>query len=148
MPSSIDTAILAIRGGGSNYYHQNIIPQSVSYAFSGVGDIAILRIRYFLPNASSGISSGWFAINAFYSVVEGNTTGLGSIILANSIIIEQQAISGRGSSSLSGLSSTFNDILQVYGNVENDSSIIVVTVEGQFGGSSRAYATLNWLEAY
>lgn len=143
-----EQGIIAIRGGGSNYYHQQIIPQNITIAASAVTDIFVYRLRLFLPNVSSGISNSWYPINSTYSVMQGNTSGLANITVANSIIIDEQIGSGRGSATFGNLNQVFNDVLQIYGDVNNNSSILLLTVQGNFGGSSKLYASINWLEVY
>lgn len=151
-PTTISTelGIIAIRGGGTNYYHQQIIPQNVTIASSAVNDVFIYRLRLYLPSASSGITTGWYSINSSYSVTQGNTSGLSGITggIGNSIIIDEQTASGRGSATFGNLNQVFNDVCQLYGDYNNNSSILLLTVEGSFGGSSKVYASINWLEVY
>jgi hypothetical protein len=149
--NNTETSILFLRGGSTkgNFYHQQILPTDFSIVCSAVGDVGILKINLYLPNAGTSISNNinWLDVNS-NSVVQYGTSG--GITLGNAIntTVYQSAFSGRGSSSFSDLGNVFTDLLQINSDINNNSSILEITITGNFGGSSKIYATLSWSEIY
>lgn len=145
--SGVEKALLFLRGGGSNFYHQQIIPTQVSLASTNVNDIFTYRVRLFLPNQYAGDPITWTNVSP-YSVSQWGTTATGLNLTGSNIIAESVAASGRGSSSIGDLTSVFSALAQIDSDVNNTSSIIAVTVQGSFQGSPSVYVSISWLEIY
>jgi len=148
--SNVLTPIMFLRGGGVNFYHQIILPTVVSIASSSVNDIFILQLYFFLSEyVSTSLSSlTWQTADSLgNSVAEFSTTGTITNI-SNGIIMFSEAVSGKGSSSLASLGNVFNEIVQITSDVDNLSSVLAITVHGNFGGGSNTYLSLNWSEIY
>lgn len=140
--------LLYLRGGNTkgNYYHQQILPIDLTFASNNVNDAGILTITMFLPPITSTISD-WTDVNTNYSVCQYGKTG--TISSPTGIILYQTAVSGRGSVNFSGLGEIFNDIMQITSDISNNSSIMAVSINGNFsGGSNKVYCTLSWSEIY
>jgi len=143
--------ILMIRGGSSvnNYYHQNIIPQSIDIVDHKKYNLLTYRIRIYrdgaLPTASA---ITWSDVDTNNSIVQYSRT-LTELIVNNSIIINQGFFSGKGSISYGDLSSVFDSkSLQLTSNVNNLPDILVITAEMINGTNSTVYADINWNEYY
>lgn len=147
--SSTETALIAIRGGGSNFYHQQIIPSIVTVSSTNVNDIFIYRLRLYIAGNTPSFTITYSDVNTNYSIAQYGVTFTGSTgPFTNSIIVDAQTASGRGSSNVGDLNVVFNDIIQLGSNVSNNSSILILTVEGNFAGSTQIYSSLNWVEIY
>lgn len=143
-----EKGVLFLRGGGNNYYHQQIIPTQVSIGSTSTSDVFIYRLRLYLPGQYSGDTITWVDVNSDYSVAQYGTASPGTSLSGTNIIIDSVVASGRGSSSIGNLSIVFSDIEQIAADVANNSSIIALTVQGNFAANSKIYATLSWLEVY
>ena len=148
--------LFALRGGGVNYYHQNILPINISLASGGLNDIFIYRLRLYIDPVINGLTSfpnsitGWTSpdnmiITGTLSVGQYSMTIPGNFTLDNSIILDQGVIAGRGNSTYTGLSDIFTNGLQITSDVNNISGILVLTVQGS---SSTIYGTMGWVEIY
>lgn len=146
---STELFLLYLRGGSSlgNYYHQQILPNTVTVASSSVNDIFIYRLIYYLPEWITTNSLTWTDANSL-SVTQYSTGATGTFAASNSIILDSQTASGRGSSSFSSLTDVFTDLLQITSDINNTSAVLALTVQGSFGGSSKIYATMSWNEVY
>ena len=83
------------------------------------------------------------------SVAQYATSGTITQGNATKITVYQSAFSGRGSSTFSNLGHVFADLLQINSNINNNSSILEITIRGAFTGSAtKIYATLSWTEIY
>lgn len=151
-PGSIATIqpIFFLRGGNSygNYYHQQILPTDITIASTSVSDIGIVRLILYLPINNTPISNTvtWQDANTNLSVAQYGISG--TVTSTNSIIVHQSTFSGRGSVSFSNLGNIFTDLLQITSDINNNSAILEVNVQGTFGGSSKLYASLSWTEIY
>ena len=149
----VEKSILFLRGGSTkgNFYHQQILPTDFSIVCSAVGDVGILKINLYLPNAGTEITTSgltWVDVDT-NSVAQYGTTGTITQGNATKITVYQSAFSGRGSSTFSDLGDVFTDLLQINSDINNNSSILEITIRGDFGGtSSKIYATLSWTEIY
>lgn len=145
--STSETPLFALRGGGNNYYHQNIIPTQLSLASSNSTDIFIYKMRLYLnPNDAPISSAVWISPDNFVnygslSVTQG-TTGLNtpinwnnSIILATAVICGSKIIKYDNK----------NTNMEITADVNNISSIIVITVENT---TNSIYGTITWKEIY
>lgn len=145
--STAEYPLLLIKGGGSNYYHQQIQPTQISIASSGTNDILVYYLRMYLPPNTPGSSITWNQISD-YSVVEG-ATSVTNYNVNNSILVDSNVIIGRGGVTYSGLSNIFTDLLQITSDINNNSSILVLSFARINGsGSSTIYGTISWQEIY
>lgn len=147
--------LIALRGGGSNYYHQQIIPTNISLGSGGLGDIFIYRLRLYIDPSANGIGnfpdsiSGWTSPDNMVntgtlSTVQYSTIVPGSFDSTNSLIIYQGIVTGRASFNYE-LANIYTNGLQITSDINNVSSILVLTVEGT---SSTIYGAINWVEIY
>ncbi len=144
-----EVPLLAIRGGGNNYYHQNIIPNNVSIIDTATNNSLIYRLRFYIAGNSPGTIT-WTDVNTNYSVTQfaksGNITGFTT---ANSIVLDQNYFYGRGAISFNSLSDIFStNILQITANIDNVSDILVLTCQKIGTGSTTVYSTITWQELY
>lgn len=148
--------LFALRGGGINYYHQNILPTNISLASGGSSDVFIYRLRLYLDPGINGLSSfpnsitGWTSpdnmiITGTLSVGQYSTTVPGNFTVNNSIILDQGVIAGRGSFTYTGMPDIFTNGLQITSDINNISGILVLTVQGS---SSTIYGAMGWVEIY
>jgi hypothetical protein len=144
--SATETPLLAIKGGGVNYYHQNIIPLGVELLNTASTTNAIIyRVRIFLAPSSDPGTFTWQNVSN-YSVVQYavNPTG---VSLTNSIILEEGYFTGRGASSFNSLTDVFSNVTQLTSDAANNSDIIVVTAQIQTGNAQVA-CSIQWQEVY
>ncbi len=149
-----ETAILAIRGGSSNYYHQIILPTLVGLISTNANDFYIMRLRLYHDGISflSNPNPSWTDVDSAnsicqYLVLEG---GSGSVILNvnQSTVINTNYIITKGINSLNDLSNIFNTtILQLTSNVNNVADVLVLTCQA-VSGTVSVYGQLSWQEIY
>lgn len=156
MPSNTETPIIFLRGGGSNYYHQNIIPTNLSMISTDTNDLVLYKLVIFRDGdslTSSGtITPTWLSVNSNsvcqYAVA---FTGGGIYSSANGIVLNQGYFYGRGTNTIQALDQVFNSlVLALNANVENVSDILVLqaTFITGGGGSASVLGTLAWQEIY
>jgi len=157
--SNTELPLLFLRGGGGNYYHQNIIPTSLTAISSSTNDFILYRLRLYLAGDSpvTGGSITWKPVNVNgYSVCEYSATldpssgYTGTFQTSSSIIIDENYFYGRGTNSFNPLGDIFsNQVLQITSNIENISDILVLTcVKIGSSSSSSLYGVLQWQEIY
>lgn len=143
-----EVAILAIRGGGSNYYHQNIIPTSVSVISGSSTDIYIYNIRLYLDPTTSDINATWNDVNTKYSVTQ-YATSFSTFTTTNSIIVDQNLFYGRVTNAEIPLNNVFSSIQQITSNASNVSDVLVISCQKISGGAAGTiYGAINWQEIY
>jgi hypothetical protein len=148
VPTS-ETALLAIRGGGVNYYHQTIIPSGISIIDTATNNNMLYRLRLYQDNGFGGTIT-WSSVDTSHSVVQyaksGNISGFTS---TNSTLIDQGYFYGRGTIAFNGLGDVFNNlVLQLTANVDNTSDVLILTCEKIGTNSTTVYATISWQEIY
>lgn len=155
VPANIETPVLFLRGGTSNYYHQKIVPTGLTM-ISAETNLILYKLVLFQDGASlasSGtVTPSWLQVNtnsvAQYAVA---FTGGGTYSSANGILLDNGYFYGRGTNTFSNLSDVFNSIiLQINANITNISDVLVLTatfITGG-GGNSTVYGTLSWQEIY
>lgn len=148
-----ETPLLAIRGGGNNYYHQNIIPSEFTIVDTNQSNYILYRIRiYQAPNLpySTGGSIIWNDVDSNYSVSQNAIgTSITLFTTANSITATQGYFSGKGVVSFSDLTSIFTDqILHITSNINLTSDILVLTAQIANTGSTTVYSSISWKEVY
>jgi hypothetical protein len=142
--------VLALRGN-NNYYHENIVPIDFQILDTAQSPpVIIYRLRLFQaptqPNVSSPLSYSSVSNSSVIEVAVPNS----SITLNNvsqSINIVQGFSQGKGSISLSDLTSIFSQFTQITSNIDNISDVLVLTVQ-IIKNSSNILASINWTEAY
>jgi len=144
---STNTPLIALRGGGNNYYHQNIVPNDINVICSVSNDFILLKVLIYQAPYSPGEIT-WTDVNSTYSVAQ-YATSITSFTTNNSIVAYQTYFSGKGVISYSDLSSVFSDqILHITSNITGVSDILVITASVVSGGSSTVYSSINWKEIY
>jgi hypothetical protein len=149
-----EVPLLAIRGGGANYYHQNIIPTGLSIIDTATNNSLIYRLRIY-PSGTSPTTgtTTWTDVDSNYSVCQyaksTQLLGGGTFQSTGSIILSQEYFYGRGTVAFDGLGDIFtNEILQVTANINNVSDILVITCQKIGSSSTTVYSTLSWQEIY
>lgn len=141
--NGVETVMLTIRKKSTNN-HQNIIPNNLGINLTGVNDIVLYKIRLYLaPNSPGTIS--WTDVDN-NSLVE-YATSISSFTTANSIIIDQGYVAGKGSILIHSLESVFTNFLQLTSDLDNVSDILVITATS-CGTNSAGFASLSWQEVY
>ena len=155
--TSGEQMLFALRGGGPNYYHQHIIPTNITLASVGATDIFIYRLRLYIDPLANGLTyfpasiTGWTSpdnmiITGTLSISQYSTIiPTGSFNSANSIILDQGVVAGRGTFAYDKLYDIFTNALQITSDANNISGILVLTVQGS---SSIIYGTMGWVEIY
>ncbi len=148
VPTS-ETPLLAIRGGGVNYYHQNIVPTGISIIDTATNNNLLYRLRLYQDNGFGG-SITWSTVDSNYSVVQyaksGDITGFST---TNSKLLDQGYFYGRGTIAFNGLGDIFNNlVLQLTANIDNVSDVLILTCEKIGSNSTTVYSTINWQEIY
>ena len=144
--TTAETPLLAIKGGGVNYYHQNIIPLGVELLnTANTTDAIIYRIRLFLSPSPEPGTFTWQNVSN-YSVVQYATT-ITSFTTTDSIILEEGYFTGKGSSSFNSLTDVFSNVIQLTADASNISDIIVVTAQIQ-SGNAKVACHIQWQEVY
>jgi hypothetical protein len=142
-----EVPLLAIRGGGSNYYHENIIPNGISIIDTSTNNNLLYRLRLYLaPNSPGTIT--WTDVDSNYSVTQ-YTKSISSFTTTNSIILDQGYFYGRGTIAYNGLGNVFNTLLlQITSNINNVSDIMVLTCQKIGTSTTHVNATISWQEIY
>lgn len=144
-----ETIILAITGN-SNYYHQNVIPVSISALNSGTNSI-ILKLRLYLAgNSPTSGSITWHDIDSNHSVVKyctnSDITG-GSFQTTGSIILYTDFILNKSNTGLNDLTGIFNTMNQLTSNVSNVCDILCLTATTT-SGNAGTFTSISWQEIY
>ncbi len=144
--TAVETPLLAIKGGGVNYYHQNIIPLGVELLnTANTTDAIIYRVRMFLSPSPDPGTFSWQNVSN-YSVIQYavNPTG---VTLTGSIVLEEGYFTGRGASTFNSLTDVFSNVIQLTADATNISDIIIVTAQIQTGNAKVA-CSIQWQEVY
>lgn len=145
-----ETPILAIRGGGTSYYHQNIIPTSFSMIDSTNNNTLLYNLRLYPAGTSAGTIT-WSSVDTTYSVAQyatnANITGF---VTTGSIVVNSAYFLGRGNNVFTTLSDAFSSLLiQITANVSNVSDIMVLTcTRVNSGTDAKVSASFSWNEVY
>ncbi len=148
VPTS-ETPLLAIRGGGVNYYHQNIIPTGISIIDTATNNNLLYRLRLYQDGTFGG-SITWSSVDSNYSVVQyAKSAAITGFTSTNSKLLDQGYFYGRGTIAFNGLGDVFNNlILQLTSNIDNISDILILTCEKIGQNSTEVYSTISWQEVY
>jgi hypothetical protein len=147
--TTTETPVLALRGGSSNYFHQNIIPKSIDLIDTVNNNVNLWRIRIYqdADTSNAGVTS-WINVNTNYSVSQYSSTFSGWGV-GNSIVVSQGIFSGKGNVLLSDLSDVFtSQILHITANINLTSDIIVLTCQVLSGTSATIYSSITVDEHY
>lgn len=153
-----ETPVFFLRGGGSNYYHQNIIPSSISLITNDANDVLLYNIYIFqAPNvplnaASGSVTINWINANTAYSAAQFATMYSGTApitINTTGILVDSGFIQGKTSVAISKLDQVFNDqILHLTANSNNISDILMITCKRVTASNYVVYLSVNWTEVY
>ena len=153
--ANTEEPILFLRGNvaNSNYYHQNIIPTSLSMICTTTNDLILYRLKLFLAGTYTGtgpVDASWNNVNSNYSVAQyfGNlNSGYNN---TNAITLDEGYFYGRGTNTFSLLGDVFtSQVLQLTSNITNQSDILVLTATFvSNSGTADVLGTLSWQELY
>ncbi len=150
--ANIEEPILFLRGNTNNpnYYHQNIIPTSISMIGSNVNNLILYKLVLFLAGTYTGTEPGWVNVNDSYSVSQYGTNLASGYNSLNGIVLDQGYFYGRGTNTYSSLGDVFsNQVLQVTSNITGQSDILVLTATYvSNSGTADVLGTLSWQELY
>ncbi len=154
VPTS-ETPLIAIRGGGVNYYHQNIVPTGISIIDTSTNNNLLYRLRIYLAgdSPSSTNDPSFITFDSARSVVQYSTgtniIGTGTFQTSNSIILDQGYFYGRGTIAFNSLSNVFSSLLlQVTSDIDLTSDILVLTCQKIGTNDTSVLATISWQEIY
>jgi hypothetical protein len=144
-----ETALLAIRGGGVNYYHQNIIPTGISIIDTATNNNMLYRLRLYQDGGFGG-SITWSTVDTSHIVVQyAKSDSISGFTSTNSILLDQGYFYGRGTIAFNGLGNVFSNlILQLTANIDNTSDVLILTCEKIGSNSTTVYSTISWQEIY
>lgn len=144
-----ETPILALRGGASNYFHQNIIPKSIDVVDTANNNVNLWRLRVYQDSDTSNVGvSTWTDVNANYSVSQ-YSDGFSGWSVGNSIIAGQGIFSGKGNVTLGDLTNIFtSQILHVTSNVNAVSDVLVLTCQILSGSNAEIFSSITIDEHY
>ncbi len=153
--TTTETPILALRGNlasasssNNQYYHQNIVPSSISVFGSSNPDF-IFRIRLYLSPNSPDVTT-WTAVNnnsvSQYAVGGGEGDGNITDITNPNILVDSSYANGKGSVAFQNLDSIFSNLIQITSDIANISDVFLITAQ-TLSGNANIYASINWNEA-
>ncbi len=144
-----ETALLAIRGGGTNYYHQNIIPTGISIIDTATNNNLLYRLRLYQDGGFGG-SITWSSVDNNCSVVQyAKSAAITGFTSTNSKLLDQGYFYGRGTIAFNGLGDVFSNlILQITANIDNTSDVLILTCQKIGQNSTEVYSTISWQEIY
>jgi len=150
--ANVEVPILFLRGNvdNTNYYHQNIIPTSLSMICSQTNNLILYKLELFLAGTYTGTDPSWNNVNSSYSVAQYAGNLASGYDNTNAIRLDEGYFYGRGTNTFSSLADVFtNQVLQVTSNITNQSDILVLTATFvSISSSSNVFATLSWQELY
>jgi len=148
--ASTEVVLMAISGGGTNYFHQNIIPVSIEIVDTTNNNTNkyYLRVYYDNPSLVSSIP-GWTSVDT-NSVTQYSITYSPSSIPTGSIIASEGLFYGRGNVNFGDLSNIFTDqVLHLTSNISNTPCVLLLTCQRVAGSSaSNVFATMTVNEYY
>lgn len=149
LAKDVETPLLFLRGGSSNYYHQTIIPTGLSISTDDPNRFVIYKLILFL-DGQLPVTPSWQAVNSGLSVAQYSTSYTGTYNSNNGIIIDSGYFYGRTNTITTNLANIFSSlVVQVNCNVRNIADVLVLT--GTFIGTGTApnsFGTLSWQELY
>jgi hypothetical protein len=144
--------ILFLRGGGSNYYHQNIIPTEFTMINTNNNDLILYKLVLFLAGTYTGTEPIWTNVNSNYSVAQYSGNLASGYNSTNGIVLDQGYFYGKGTNTYSSLGNVFStQVLQLTSNISNNSDYLVLTatfVNSNTSATTTVYGTLSWQEIY
>jgi hypothetical protein len=149
---NVEEPILFLRGNKSNlnYYHQNIIPTSVSMICSSTNDLILYKLVLFLAGTYTGTDPSWNNVNSNYSVAQYAPNLSSGYSSANGIVLDEGYFYGRGTNTLTKLGEVFtSQILQVTSDIRGNSDVLVLTATFvSSSGTTNVLGTIQWQELY
>jgi hypothetical protein len=148
--ANIEIPILMLRGGTTNYFHQNIIPTNINITDNANNIIVTYYFRIYRDGNTPfpGGTIAWNPVDTNYSVSQYARTSTGTFSSANSILVHSGDFISRSTVAYGDLSSVFSSqILQITSNILNVSDILCLSVSS-LSTSSNIAATLSWNEYY
>jgi hypothetical protein len=153
--ANTETPIIFLKGGGSNYYHQNIIPTSYSMIGASTNDLILFKLVLFLAGTYTVAEPTWTNVNSGYSVAQyaiNTQTPTLPYSITNGIVLDQGYFFGRGTNSFTTLGDIFSSqILQLTSDINNNPDILVLTatfINTGGGSTSSIRGAIQWQEIY
>lgn len=148
--AGVEEPILFLRGGGPNYYHQNIIPTGLSMICSATNDLILYKLVLFLAGTYTGTNPTWLNVDASNSVCQYAGNLAAGYNATNGIILDEGYFYGRGTNTFSALGDVFStQVLQVTSNITSVSDIIILTATFvSTSSNTNVLGTLSWQEIY
>ncbi len=149
-------AISGVTGANSNYYHQIILPTSISAISASTNDLVLYRLRLYRDQSTFTTSAvTWIPVDT-NSVVQsanfGSVSGTTGGVLTNTLsstILDEGYFFGRGVNSYNNLQDVFNTtVQQLTQNVNGIPDVLVLTCEKINNGSTNLYGSIAWQEIY
>jgi hypothetical protein len=148
--TNIETPIIAIRGGGSNYDHQNIIPLGIDIVNTLNNNTILGKLRlYFDSDTTNAGVTSWNNIDSGYSVTQFSSSFSG-FTAGNSTILRQLIFSGKGTNFINDLSNVFsNQTIQLTSNISGIADVLLITCQVLDGNNTGTiYTSLDIKEVY
>lgn len=142
--NSTEIPMVAI-SGNSDYYHQIISPNSISFACISQSDAILIRVRLYLAGVSTGLTPTWTDVNADHSVMQQATSFTGTVTTTDSIVLNQSYAYSHSNFNANNITNTFT---QLSSNIANTSDILLVTAISVSGNSATGLASVTWEEIY
>lgn len=150
-----ETALLAIRGGTSNYYHQSIIPTGFNVVDTNNNNTNLWKLRLYrdgISTSSPQFTITWNDVNANSIVQYAINSGMSNFNTTNSIVVKEGIFAGKGSENFNDLTNDFSaQILQITSNYSNVSDVLILTctkISGSGGAGASVFSTISWQEYY
>ncbi len=152
-PVNGECILLAMRGGSSNYYHQVILPTSLSAISGSNTDLVLYKLRLYRDGVTfTNSPTTWQDVDSNYSIAQYMTftSNTSSIVnTSSSILVDQGYFFGRGVNSFNSLQDIFNTtVQQLTSNVNNVADVLVLTCQKINSGQTELYGTFSWQEIY
>lgn len=149
--STAETLIMMLRGGSSNYYHQQILPSGVTLISPSNTNIIRYNIRLYRDGnqpLTGSPSIVWTDVDTVYSVSQYSTSFTGTFTTNNSTLIDTGYFVSKGGPTFSDLTGLFtSQIIQITSNINNVSDILAITCSSA-SGSPDVYCSISWNEIY
>lgn len=147
--STTETPLLAICGGGTNYYHQSIIPTGISIIDTATNNNLLYRLRLYQDGGFTGTIT-WSSVDTIHSVIQyAKSNAITNFSNTNSMILDQGYFYGRGTIAFNSLGDVFSNlVLQLTANIDNTSDILILTCQKIGQNSTEVYSTISWQEIY
>jgi hypothetical protein len=158
LSDTTEILLLAIRGNMTNssninnrYNHENILPTNLNILAASSTNIVYYIRLYLAPNiANTGSDWTWSNVNSnsITQYIVNTGSNITNFTTTNSILVGSGYLSNNSIISFGSLSDIFSNLIQITSNITNQSDIITISALKLSGGTTTAYASLDWTEIY